>query len=72
MPTYTKVTRQEFPATDPARRGEFDVMYVYTDDRFQTFTIKVPKAEDNEDNIRAKLREAVEGAAAAGPQTIEI
>jgi len=72
MPTYTKVTRQEFPATDPLRRGQFDVMYVYMDDRFQTFTIRVPKEEDTEENITAKLRETVASATAAGPPTVTI
>lgn len=72
MAVFTKVTRNEFPATDPTRRGQFDVAYVYMDDRFQTVTIIIPLSEDNEENIRAKLREAAERAAAAGPPTIEI
>ncbi len=72
MATYTKVTRQEFPATDPTRRGQFDVAYVYMDERFQTVTIIIPLSDDNAETITAKLREASERAEAAGPATIEI
>ena len=72
MPTFTKVTRNEFPATDPTRRGQTDVAYVYTDERFQTYTIILPLEQDTEENVREQLRERYARAAAAGPQTVEI
>lgn len=72
MPTFTRVTRNEFPATDPTRRGQTDVAYVYTDERFQTYTIILPLADDTEENVKQRLREASERAAQAGPRTVEI
>jgi len=70
--TYTRRARQEYPSTDPARRGATDVAYVYVDDRFQTFMIKLPLEEDTPERVQEELRKRVEAAAAAGAMQIEL
>lgn len=72
MATFTRTSRQEFPSTDPARRGAIDVAYVYVDERFQTYLIKVPLEEDTPERVQELLRERVAAAEAAGPRTIEL
>ena len=72
MATYTRTSRQEYPSTDPARRGAIDVAYVYVDERFQTFLIKLPLEEDTPERVQEELRKRVEAAADAGPKTIEL
>ena len=72
MPRFTKVSRQEFPATEPTRIGQFDVAYTYMDERFQTFSFTLPMAEDTEENVKRKLQEKVESANKAGPPIIEL
>jgi len=69
---FTRVARQEFPSTDPERRGAIDVAYVYMDERFQTVMIKVPIEEDTESRIREELVKAAERAEGAGPPEMEI
>lgn len=72
MAIYTRVARQEFPSTDPARRGAVDVAYVYMDERFQTVMIKLALDEDTPERVEAALRERATAAEAAGPREITI
>lgn len=72
MPTFTRRARQEYPSTDPARRGAVDVAYVYVDEHFQTYMIKVPLEDDTPEKVQEELRKRVASAEAAGPATIEI
>ena len=72
MPVYNRVSRTEFPSIDPARTGQIDVAYVYHDERFQTVMFQMPKGEDTPERVQEELQKAVELAAGAGPQTIEI
>lgn len=69
---YTRVARQEFPSTDPARVGRIDVAYVYMDERFQTIMITIPIEEDTEPRVLEELHKRVEAAAGAGPAEIEL
>ncbi|MCK4297879.1 MAG: hypothetical protein KAX80_00015 [Planctomycetes bacterium] len=72
MAVYTRTSRQEFPSTDPARRGAVDVAYVYVDERFQTFLIKLSLEEDTPERVQELLRDAVARSEAAGPKQIEL
>jgi len=72
MPTYTRVARQEFPSTDPTRRGLIDVAYVYMDERFQTVMITVPIEQDSPARVQELLLERARAAAAGGPEKIII
>ena len=72
MPTYTRITRNEIPSVDPARRGQIDVNYVYMDERFQTFSFRIPLEDDTPERVREEIRTAAERAELAGPRTIEI
>ncbi len=72
MPKYRRVSRQEFPSTDPARRGAIDVMYVYTDERFQTVSIRFPLEQDSPEKVREELRLKSIAAAAGGEEEVEI
>lgn len=72
MPRYTQVTRQEFPSTDPERRGQIDVAYVYTDEHFRTIMVKIPKENDTAEQVEAQLRIEAARAAGAGPREIVI
>ena len=72
MPRYTRVARQEFPSTDPARQGRIDVAYVYMDERFQTVMVRIPLEEDSPERVAEALRDRAAAAAAGGPTEIEI
>lgn len=72
MPTYRRVARQEFPSTEPARRGMTDVAYVYMDERFQTVMVTVPLEEDSDERVEEELRKRAAAAAAGGPEEIVI
>lgn len=72
MARYTRVSRVEFPSIDPARQGMIDVAYVYHDERFATVMFQIPKEEDSQERVQEELQKAVEMAAGAGAQTIEI
>ncbi len=72
MARYTRVARQEFPSTDPARRGAIDVAYVYMDERFQTVMIKLPADQDTPERVAEELRKRATAAEGAGPAEIEI
>lgn len=72
MAEYTRMGRQEFPSTDPERRGRIDVAYVYMDEQFQTVMVKVPIEEDTEARIKDELAKAAERAAGAGPPKVVI
>ncbi len=72
MARYTRVARQEFPSTDPARVGAVDVAYVYMDERFQTVMIKLPLSEDNAVRVAEELKKRAEAVESAGPAEIEI
>lgn len=72
MARYTRVARQEFPSTDPARRGAIDVAYVYMDERFQTVMIKLPLSEDTPARVAEELKLRAEAAEGAGAAEIEI
>lgn len=72
MPTYRRVARQEYPSTDPLRRGQIDVAYVYMDEAFQTVMIRLPIEEDSPARVAEELRRRAEAAAAGGPTEIEI
>jgi len=72
MPKYRRVARQEFPSTDPARRGQVDVMYVYVDERFQTVSIRFPLEQDSPEKVREELRKKSEAAAAGGQEEVDI
>jgi len=72
MPRYTRVARQEFPSTDPARQGKVDVAYVYMDERFQTVMVQIGIEEDTPERVEQELVKRAEQAAGAGPETIEI
>ena len=72
MAKYTRVTRQEYPSTDPARMGQTDVMYVYQDEFFQTVSIRFPLEEDSAERVREELRKKAQQLEAAGPREIEI
>ncbi len=72
MPKYRRVARQEFPSTDPARRGQIDVMYVYVDERFQTVSIRFPLEQDSPEKVAQELRLKAQAAAAGGAEEVEI
>ncbi len=72
MAKYTRVARQEFPSTDPERRGVVDVAYVYMDERFQTVMIKLPLSEDTPERVMEELKKRATAAESAGPAEIEI
>ncbi len=72
MPKYRRVARQEFPSTDPARRGGIDVMYVYVDERFQTVSIRFPLEQDSAAKVAEELRKKAASAAAGGQEEVEI
>ena len=72
MPTYKLLNRQEFPATDPLRRGLVDVTYIYMDERFQTVQVTLPLEEDRPERVEEELRKKAAHAAAAGPAEIVI
>jgi len=72
MAKYRRVARQEFPSTDPARRGQIDVMYVYSDERFQTVSIRFPLEQDSPEKVQEELRKKALAAEAGGPQEVEI
>jgi len=72
MPIYRRVARQEFPSTEPARRGMTDVAYVYMDERFQTDMVQVQLEEDSDERVAEELRKRDAAAAAGGPEEIVI
>lgn len=72
MPTYRQVARNEFPSTDPDRRGKIDVAYAYMDEAMRTIVIQIPLEEDNEERVKADLAQRAEAAAGAGPKEITI
>ena len=72
MPKYRRVARQEFPSTDPARRGQVDVMYVYVDERFQTVSIRFPLEQDSPEKVAEELRKKAAAAAAGGAEEVEV
>ena len=72
MARYTRVARQEFPSTDPARRGAIDVAYVYMDERCEPVMIKLPLSEDNPERVAEELRARAAAAEGAGAAEIEI
>lgn len=72
MTRYRRVARQEFPSTDPARRGQVEVMYVYADESFQTVSFKIPLQEDSAQRVREELRKKAEAVAAGGEEEIEV
>lgn len=72
MPRYTRVARQEFPSTDPARQGKVDVAYVYMDERFQTVMVQLGIEEDSPERVEEELVKSAAQAAGAGAETIEI
>jgi len=72
MPRYTRVARQEFPSTDPARQGKIDVAYVYMDERFQTIMLQLHSEDDSPERVQEELVARAKQAAGAGAQTIEI
>jgi len=72
MPTYRRVARQEFPSTDPNRRGAIDVAYVYMDERFLTVLIRMPLAADTPERVQELLRVRAAAAAAGGAEEIEV
>jgi len=72
MAKYTRVSRHEFPSTDPTRIGQMDVAYVYHDELFQTVAIRFPLAEDSPEKVREELRKRAAAADAGGEQTVEI
>lgn len=72
MPRYTRVARQEFPSTNPARQGKVDVAYVYMDERFQTVMVQLALEDDSPERVQEELVKRAEQAAGAGAEVIEI
>ncbi len=72
MTKYRQVARQEFPSTDPDRRGEIDVMYVYSDERFQTVSFRFPLSEDTPERVREELRKKAAAAVGGGEMEVEV
>ncbi len=72
MPKYRRVARNEYPSTDPARRGKIDVNYVYMDEAFQTVNIRVPLEEDTAERVAQLLRERARAVAQGGALEIEV
>ena len=72
MPTYRRVARQEFPSTDPLRRGLTDVSYVYMDEHFQTVLVTLPLEEDSPARVQEALQERARAAAEGGPAEIVV
>jgi hypothetical protein len=72
MARLQQMSRQEFPSTDPTRRGMTDVAYSYMDERFQTFMVTVPIEDDNEETVIALVQEKITAAESAGPKVIEL
>lgn len=72
MPRYTMIGRNEFPSTDPERRGMLDVVYAYQDERLSTIIIKIPVEEDSPERVEEELRKRVAASREAGPRQIEI
>jgi len=72
MAKYTRVARQEFPSTDPARVGKTDVAYVYMDERFQTVMIQMPIEEDSAERVKEELQKRAAAAKAGGEPEVTI
>lgn len=72
MARLQQLSRQEFPSTDPHRRGMTDVAYSYMDERFQTYMVTVPIEEDTEEKVIELVKEKIATAEAAGPKIIEL
>lgn len=73
MAQFQRLSRQEFPSTEPTRVGKTDVAYVYMNlENFETYNFTIPLEEDSEERVKEMLTERVTRAAAAGPPTIEI
>jgi len=70
MPTYRRVARQEFPSTDPLRRGMVDVAYVYMDEHFQTVMIQIPIEQDSPARVQEELLKRARAAEAGGAEEI--
>lgn len=72
MAKYRRVARNEYPSTDPARRGKTDVNYVYQDENFQTVNIRVPLEEDTAERVAQLLRERARAVEKGGALEIEV
>jgi len=72
MAQWRRVARQEFPSTDPNRRGMTDVSYVYMNERFETVMVTLPVEQDTPERVEAELRRRVQAATAGGPPEIAL
>ena len=72
MATYRRVARQEFPSTDPTRRGLVDVAYVYMDEHFQTVMVQVPLEQDSPARISEELQKRAKAAAEGGAMEVVV
>ena len=72
MTKFRRVARNEYPSTDPTRRGKIDVNYVYMDEAFQTVNIRVPLEEDTAERVRELLRERARAVERGGALEIEV
>ncbi len=72
MATYRRVARQEFPSTDPARRGMVDVSYVYMSEHFETVMVVVPLEKDTPAEVQRALEERIRVAEAGGPPEVVV
>lgn len=72
MPQYRKLTRNEYPSTDPNRQGRIDVAYVYLDEKMHTIMIQIPLEEDSEARVLQELQAHAERAKGGGPEEVSI